>query len=231
MQGDRGLAGARTAAHDEHPGEIGPDGFVLLGLDGGDDVAHAAGAGPVEGGEQRPLPHHGEAGVRGGLGVEHLVVETDQAPPVGLEVAAAGHVHGGHRGGAVEGLGDGSAPVDDQGVEIVVGDREAADVVRGGVARGGGGARVLRVRRVRLTGLGDHVEATEAQGLLADVEGGQTLPGVGLGGLPLEAGLVRATPLHVGVALGHPLRGSTHHVETGIGGIEMGLLGGELGVR
>ena len=79
VQRDRGLAGAGTTADDEDAGEVRADRFVLLGLDGGDDVAHAAGALLVERGEQRALPHHREARRLGGLGVEHLVVEADRA--------------------------------------------------------------------------------------------------------------------------------------------------------
>ena len=45
VQGDDGLAGARAALHDEHAGQLGADDLVLLALDGGDDVAEAAGAG------------------------------------------------------------------------------------------------------------------------------------------------------------------------------------------
>ena len=108
VQGDGGLAGAGAAAHDQHAGEIGADRFVLLRLDGGDDVTHATRAFAVERSEQGALPHHGEAGVVGGLGVEDLVVESDQAPAVGLEVAAAGDVHRRDGGGPVEGLGHGA---------------------------------------------------------------------------------------------------------------------------
>ncbi len=41
----------------------------------------------------------------GGIGVEHLVVEGEQAATVGLEVATAGDAHRLDRGGAVERLG------------------------------------------------------------------------------------------------------------------------------
>ena len=61
-----------------------------------------------------------------------------QAPAVGLEVAAAGDAHRLDRGRPVEGLGDRRAPVDDQRREVVVGDRDAADVERLRL----GGARV-----------------------------------------------------------------------------------------
>ena len=52
VEGDRRLARARAALDHQHPGQRGPDDLVLLALDGGDDVGHPAGAGPVEGGQQ-----------------------------------------------------------------------------------------------------------------------------------------------------------------------------------
>ena len=53
VQPDRGLAGARTALHDEARLERRADDRVLLALDRRDDVAHLAGARPAELGEQR----------------------------------------------------------------------------------------------------------------------------------------------------------------------------------
>ena len=225
VQRDGGLAGAGTARDDEDPGDVGADGFVLLGLDGGDDVAHAAGAFLVEGGEQRTLPHHGEARGLGGVGVEHLVVEADDLPAVGLEVAAAGDAHRLDGRGPVEGLGEGRAPVDDQRREVVVGDRDATDVERlgglGGPAVGGIGGSV---------GV-EEVEAAEGERRVADVEAGQAAAGVGLGGLALEPGLVGAASSDLGVALGHPFGRPTHDVEPGVRDVEMALLGLQLGGR
>ena len=75
VQADRGLAGARTALHHEAGVERRADHHVLLGRDRGDDVAHLAGAGALELGEQRI----GDAAVVGGVDavgvVEHLVEE------------------------------------------------------------------------------------------------------------------------------------------------------------
>jgi hypothetical protein len=41
---------------------------------------------------------------------------------------------------------------------------------------------------------------------------------------------VGAAPGDLGVPLGDPLGRTPHHVETGVGGVEMALLGGELWV-
>ena len=66
VQPDRGLAGARTALHDEARLERRADDRVLLALDRRDDVAHLAGAGPAELGEQR-VGHAARAGERVGI--------------------------------------------------------------------------------------------------------------------------------------------------------------------
>ena len=80
VQTDRGLAGARAALHDQARLERRPDDRVLLALDRGDDVAHLAGAGPAQLGEQR-IGH--AAGARERVGIVEVLLED-----VG-EVAAA----------------------------------------------------------------------------------------------------------------------------------------------
>ena len=75
VQRDRGLAGAGSAADHEDAGEVGADRLVLLGLDRGDDVAHAPGAVALERAEQRAFTAHLESGRLGRVPVEHLVVE------------------------------------------------------------------------------------------------------------------------------------------------------------
>ena len=62
MQRDGRLAGAGPARNHEDAGQVGADGLVLLGLDGRDDVAHAAGAVAFERGEQGALACHFQAG-------------------------------------------------------------------------------------------------------------------------------------------------------------------------
>lgn len=48
VQGDSGLAGAGPALDHENAAVVGADDRVLLGLESGDDVVHAAGAAGVE---------------------------------------------------------------------------------------------------------------------------------------------------------------------------------------
>ena len=155
-----------------------------------------------------PFAHHREPGLGGGLGVEHLVVDAEESPTLGLEVPTAGDAHGLDCGGAVEGLGDRGPPVDDQWRQVVVGDRDPADVVRG---------RLAALPR-------PEVEPPEAQRRLADVEAGQPAAGVRLGGLALEPGLVRAAAGDVGVSLRDLLGGPTHHLEAGVRRIQVALL-------
>lgn len=81
VERDRGLAGAGTALHHQDPAVVGADDRVLLGLERGNDVVHAAGAPGVERGEQCGLP--GQLADRHPVVVENLVVEPDDpAPPV-----------------------------------------------------------------------------------------------------------------------------------------------------
>ena len=82
VEPDGRLAGARAALHHEAGVERRADHDVLLRRDGGDDVAHLAGARPLELGEQRI----GDPAVVGGVDavgvVEHLVEEVvDVATP------------------------------------------------------------------------------------------------------------------------------------------------------
>ncbi len=207
VQRDGGLAGARSAAHDEHAGQVGADRLVLLGLDRGDDVAHAAGAMAIERGEQRALAGDGEARGLRRLGVEHLVVERgDVTATASDEVAAPHHVHRLDGRRPVERFGDRSAPVDDERVVLGVVDREAADVPRG------------RFRRVRF-----QVEAPEQQGGLADVELGEAAGGDLVGDVALEPGLVGAAGAHLRVGAAHALGCGAHHLEPGVRSIDVRL--------
>ena len=155
--------------------------------------------------------------VLGGVGVEDLVVEPDEAAAVGLEVAAAGDAHRLDRGGTVERLGHRRPPVDDERREIVLGDRDPADVER---AVGDGVARRLALARFEVGRR--QVETAEAQRGVADVEGGQPPAGVGLGRFPFEPRLQGAALLDR-VALGDALRRPPHGIEPCVGRVEVAL--------
>ena len=218
MQRDRGLAGAGTAGDDQHAGQVGADRLVLLGLDRGDDVAHAAGAVAFERGEQRALAHDRGSPTASAASWSNTSSSrpTQLAALRGEEVPAAHDAHRLDRGRPVERLGDRRAPVDDERGLVVVGDRDAADVVPVAV---GGGAGVV----------GLQVEAAEHQRGVADLEVGQAALGVGDGDVALEPGLVGPAPAHLGVALGDPPGGRPHLVEPVVGPVDVALLGRELG--
>ena len=73
VQADRGLAGAGRALHADRVVQVGADQLVLLGLDGGDDVAHRPDAGPLDLGGQDPA-----RGAELLAAVEVLVLEAGQ---------------------------------------------------------------------------------------------------------------------------------------------------------
>ena len=229
VERDRGLARARAALHDEHAGQRRPDDLVLLGLDGGDDVAHEARARPLERGQQRRrtrqatvarrallvafgagralLVAFGAGRARGGA--EQLVLQVDDPAPVGDEVAAAPQAHGMAAGGPVEGLRRRHPPVDDQRRVVDVGHRQAPDVVRLAVVP---------------------VDAPEADGLVADPQALDALERVGHHDVALDERLRRA---HAALAQ----RGAQRLLGRGAGGGEtlvrqghVGLLGREVGV-
>ena len=132
MQCHRGLAGAGAALHHEDTGERRPDHGVLVGLDRGDDVAHARAAGGVEAGEQRALAddHVRAVHPRGleALEVEHLVLHTGDLPVGGRDLPAPEHAARVGGGRLVEGLRGRRAPVDEQLVARLVGHAYPADV-------------------------------------------------------------------------------------------------------
>ena len=131
----RGAARPRSCRCPDRPGrrarrEVGADDLVLLGLDRGDDVAQLAGAGRLERGEQRACPT--SAGRRRprcrGLPSRTPRPRCRQRAAPGGEVPAPGQAHRLAAGGPVEGLGDRRPPVDDDGLLVLVRDRETADV-------------------------------------------------------------------------------------------------------
>ena len=143
VQGDRRLAGAWSALHDEHAAQRAADDLVLLPLDGRHDVAHAPGAGPLEGGEEGPRPRQagaeapaaeslvaGVAVATEGAVAEQLVFEVEHPAPLGQEVAAPREAHGLGPGRPVERLGDRSPPIHHERLLVIVGHGQASDVER-----------------------------------------------------------------------------------------------------
>jgi hypothetical protein len=205
VEGDRGLPRARTALDDEEAGERAADDGVLLGLDGGDDIAHPAGAMTGQSREQgsfalqvRPLI------IVEGLDVEHIVLDPGDLPVGGHEVTAAGDAFGGGRGRLVETLRGRCSPVDEDLLTLRIGETDAADV--GGVV------------------LVDEVEATEAQSLLGAVEADELIFVQGGEGITFGAVLVVASDLGDPHGSEARCRLLPQLIESGIELVELGLL-------
>ena len=125
MQPDGGLAGAGGALDAERVGQSGPDDPVLLRLDGGHDVAHRAGPGPLDLGledlrlEPRHAPDRGEV----------LVLVRGQLAVGEAEPAARPDAHRFAGSSLVEGQRHLGPPVDHQRFTAdLAGDVTAADV-------------------------------------------------------------------------------------------------------
>ena len=84
MQADGGLAGAGAALDDEDAVRLAGDQAVLVGLDGGDDVAHVLVAAALELLEQDVRDAVDDVA---GRAVERLVVEVEQRAALGAEAA------------------------------------------------------------------------------------------------------------------------------------------------
>lgn len=203
VQADRRLAGARAALHDQAGVERGAYDDVLLRGDGGDDVAHLAGAVALELGEQRV----GDAAVVGGVDavgvVEHLVEQVVDAAVGHHEAPAAPQALGIDGGGPVGRRRHVGPPVDHHGVAAGVLDVTPADVP---------GLVVVAV------------EAPEAQPRHVVVEAGQPVLEVRLGD-----GRVDGPGCRVG-QVRRPGGPGAHRCQAAVGVVDVGLLGREVGV-
>ena len=127
MQADHRLAGPGSAGNHRHPGGGGPDRLVLLGLDGGHDVAHLVAPGSRQGGHQGALADHHE--LRRGRGrVQQVVFDAYHQVVAATQDPAPNHLHRLGRGGPVERFSGAGPPVDHQRLEVVVANPEPADV-------------------------------------------------------------------------------------------------------
>jgi hypothetical protein len=203
VQAHGGLAGARSALDDHAGGERGPDHLVLLGGDRGHDVAHLAGARPLELGQQGI----GDAAVVGRVDavgiVEDLVEQVVDAAVAHDEAAAAVQLHRVGGGGSVERRRHVGPPVDDDRVALGVLDVAAADVP--------GGAVLV-------------VEPAEAEPGDVGVETVEAALQVPLGG-----GRVGRLGGRVG-ELGDACGAGPHRLETSVGVVDVVLFVGQVGM-
>lgn len=133
VQRDDRLARPRAALHDERLLGRGAHDRVLLGLEGRDRGAHAAGTPLGQGCQQRALADEAVLVVRPGRrAVERLVVHAGDAVARGPHVPAPREALRLARGRGVEGAGAVGAPVEHERVGVVVGrgDPDPPDVAR-----------------------------------------------------------------------------------------------------
>ena len=147
VQRDGRLAGAGSTLHEQDAGQGVANDLVLLTLNRRHNVAHATGAGPAQCGEQRARSAEGETtfdqaffgrGALGSLGDvqftigvgEVLIFDAHHFPAANGHVTATREPERLNSRGAVEGFGDGGAPVDDERIEVVVGNGQATNVKR-----------------------------------------------------------------------------------------------------
>ena len=128
VQADGRLAGTGPALHREELVERRPDDLVLLGLNGGDDVEHLAGTGPLELRQQGVTATEPGARVLVAGNAEEVVGDGNDRPPVDHDLASPGQAEGVLGAGPIEGHGHRGTPVDDHGVRSGVLHVATADV-------------------------------------------------------------------------------------------------------
>ena len=222
------LAGPRAALDDEHAGLRRTDDLVLFGLDRGDDVAERSRAAAFEGGEQRRVAAQpgarridlGEALVVADAEMavaEQLVLDAQDGAAFDGEVAAALQAHRLTAGCPVERLGHRRAPVDDDGLGVLVGDGQPADVEALRAALGLGGAEGRRL-------FGTAVDPPEHQCGIAEVELVEPLDKGFVEGVALETGLHRAAEVGL-VEVSQAPRRRFRRLQAVVGEIDVRLLG------
>lgn len=115
VQRHNGFAGSGTTLDHHDAGVVQPDDLVLLGLDGGDDIAHLLAARCVHRGEQGRVTVLVVTGAP-----QHLVGEVDQSAPARVELAPPAHVLRMRGGRCVERPRGRGAPIEQQRFEFVV---------------------------------------------------------------------------------------------------------------
>ncbi|MCX6541037.1 MAG: hypothetical protein NTX77_05455 [Actinobacteria bacterium] len=126
MQTNRRLAGAWATLHDERLLHWGTDHHVLLGLNGGHDLAHRTGSRRPDLGKHRIGDTRGRAE---GIGVVELLIEICRDLAVSQrETATMLQAQWVNRRGPVERRCDGSTPVDDHRIVTLIFDVSTTDV-------------------------------------------------------------------------------------------------------
>ncbi len=239
VQGHGRLAGPRPALDDQGTGQRSTDDLVLFRLDGGDDVAHPARMGSLEGRQQHARPGQPERlGPSRPVALrEELVLEVDDAAAICEEVAAPAQAHRARTRGPVERLGDRRPPVDYERLVLRVRDRQPADVeaLVPGIFVYPLGIHLVDDGRRRRTGLVTRgalgpVDAPEDQRLPAQLKLLETVQPGAHPDVALGERLERAPPFterlpQLGLRLG------THNFKAFVSLVNVGLLRRQVRVR
>ncbi|MGX1030210.1 hypothetical protein RKD38_004891 [Streptomyces ambofaciens] len=200
------------------------------------------GAGLAEGGHQGAVADDGQllAFQPGGdLGPHEVVLDAEDAPPLGADHPAAHHPARVDRRGPVEGRGGGRPPVDDQRGVVLVQDADAADVQGlgdvGGVvgaegALGGLHGRVRAVRALPAVLAEEQVDAAEQEVLELVVQAVEVDTGPEDLRVALGEGAGRADVAALGGVVHEELRLVDLLLETSVHPVEVRLFHGDLSV-
>ncbi|WP_447644336.1 hypothetical protein [Nocardioides zeae] len=218
VQRDDRLAGAGTARDGDDALRGGPDGLVLLRLDGRDDRVHRAVAGPGELRHERALADDRQRAPGSllrllGLGVEQLVLDALDDRARRAQHATAHDALGVRRGRLVEHRGRRGPPVDEQHVVVLVAQADAADVAR------------LRVALAR------QVEPSEHQALVRGVELGDALRRLEDHRVALDEPALVAETAALVALVGEPAGPGGRRHELRLHVVDERLLGGDLPLR
>ena len=126
MQRDHRFTGTGATFDDENAFQVVADNAILIALNGGDDVAHAAGAMALQGGEQGGLA--GQLRRIDRVEIEDVVIEAQDAAFTVCRCRRRVTPYRSHRRGAVERLRRRRPPVDQQLLMLVIAQAQAADV-------------------------------------------------------------------------------------------------------
>jgi hypothetical protein len=205
VQPDGGLPGAGGALHADRRLQVGPDQLVLLGLDGGHDVAHRAHPGALD-----LLGQDAAGGAQLLAPAQVLILEAGERPGGEAEPSPDGHALRILGAGPVERAGHRRPPVQHHRLAGVVDDVPAPDVVAVSGVVGGLAAEVQPAEEQRrgrvVRQLGDPAGERTAQRLGGERVAGDVLPGgeqrLGAGPHPGQGGAGRREVGPLGAELG-----------------------------
>ena len=231
VQRNHGLAGARPTLHHQHAGLRRADDFVLLTLDGGNNVAELTRATALEHGQQRAVATKARTGLALNVvfltntemaSTKEFILDAEQVAPLHGEVTTARKAHRFAASGPVERLGHRRTPIDHDGFAIVVGNGQTTDVKaldnRGFIGRG-----------FACHGVAVAIDTSKDKRCIAQIELGETIHQGLVEHIALVTGLNGAAQRAFVDVAQLPGVGSTG-LETPVGVVDVGLFVCEIGV-